>query len=46
MWEYGADSVICYDRDDVVFNLQKIANKDGLYDVIFDSVSSDDPRYN
>ena len=45
MKNYGADHVVCYDEENVVAGLQHIAEIDGLYDFVFDSVSSDDPRY-
>ena len=44
----GADSVVCYDagndEDDVITSLRDITSQFGLFDVVFDSVSSDDPR--
>jgi NADPH:quinone reductase-like Zn-dependent oxidoreductase len=45
MRDYGADHVVCYDTENVISCLQDIAGSDGLFDVVFDSVTSDDPRY-
>lgn len=44
MEAYGVDHVICYDKSDVAGSLRLLAEAGGMYDCIFDSVSSDDPR--
>ena len=45
MESYGVDHVICYDSSDVAASLRVLAETEGLFDCVFDSVSSDDPRY-